>query len=31
MVLKTVYAFGLRRQEACGSDLCDLRRNPKVA
>ncbi|MFJ8659867.1 tyrosine-type recombinase/integrase [Streptomyces sp. NPDC093795] len=31
MVLKTVYAFGLRRQETCGLDLCDLRRNPKVA
>jgi integrase len=31
MVLKTVYAFGLRRQEACSLDLCDLRRNPKVA
>lgn len=31
MVLKTVYAFGLRRQEACGLDLCDLRRNPRVA
>nr|WP_307082240.1 tyrosine-type recombinase/integrase [Streptomyces canus] len=31
MVLKTVYAFGLRRQEACGLDLCDLRRNLKVA
>ncbi|MGW7603179.1 tyrosine-type recombinase/integrase [Streptomyces antimycoticus] len=31
MVLKAVYAFGLRRQEACGLDLCDLRRNPRVA
>ncbi|MFD3554478.1 tyrosine-type recombinase/integrase [Streptomyces goshikiensis] len=31
MVLKAVYAYGLRRQEACGLDLCDLRRNPKVA
>jgi integrase/recombinase XerD len=29
-VLKTVYAFGLRRQEAWGLDLCDLRRNPKL-
>ncbi|TWF82213.1 phage integrase family protein [Pseudonocardia hierapolitana] len=29
-VLKTVYAFGLRRQEAWGLDLADLRRNPKV-
>jgi integrase len=28
--LKTVYAFGLRRREACGLDLPDLRRNPKV-
>jgi site-specific recombinase XerD len=28
-LLKTVYAFGLRRQEACGLDLPDLRRNPK--
>jgi len=30
IVLKTVYAFGLRRQEACGLDLVDLRRNPKA-
>lgn len=29
-LLKTVYAFGLRRQEAAGLDVCDLRRNPKV-
>lgn len=29
-LLKTVYAFGLRRQEAWGLDLADLRRNPKV-
>jgi site-specific recombinase XerD len=29
-VLKTVYAFGLRRQEAWGLDLADLRRNPKL-
>ena len=28
--LKAVYAYGLRRQEACGIDLADLRRNPKV-
>ncbi|TCN32130.1 site-specific recombinase XerD [Kribbella orskensis] len=30
VVLKTIYAFGLRRQEAWGLDLVDLRRNPKV-
>lgn len=30
-VLKTVYAFGLRRREAWGLDMVDLRRNPKVA
>jgi site-specific recombinase XerD len=30
-VLKTVYAFGLRRQEACCLDLADLRRNPRAA
>ena len=29
-ILKTVYAFGLRRQEAWGLDLTDLRRNPKI-
>jgi site-specific recombinase XerD len=29
-VLKTVYAFGLRRRETWGLDLPDLRRNPKV-
>jgi site-specific recombinase XerD len=29
-VLKTVYAFGLRRQEAWGLDVTDLRRNPKL-
>ncbi len=29
-LLKTVYAYGLRRQEACGLDLPDLRRNPKA-
>jgi site-specific recombinase XerD len=29
-LLKTVYAFGLRRQEACGLDLADLRHNPKA-
>lgn len=30
-VLKTVYAFGLRRTEASMLDLVDLRRNPKMA
>ncbi|WP_435286086.1 tyrosine-type recombinase/integrase [Streptomyces bacillaris] len=30
ILLKTVYAYGLRRQEACGLDLADLRRNPKM-
>jgi site-specific recombinase XerD len=30
-LLKTVYAFGLRRREACGLDLADFRRNPKAA
>lgn len=30
MMIKTVYAYGLRRREACGLDLADLRRNPKV-
>ena len=29
-MLKTVYAFGLRRREACGLDLADLRRNPQA-
>lgn len=29
-VLKTVYAYGLRRQETCGLDLVDLRHNPKA-
>lgn len=29
-VLKTTYAFGLRRREVWGLDLADLRRNPKV-
>ncbi|MFE3543854.1 tyrosine-type recombinase/integrase [Nocardia sp. NPDC059177] len=28
--LKTVYAYGLRRREAWGLDLADLRRNPKA-
>src|SRR5206468_9279945 len=28
--LKAIHAFGLRRQEAWGLDLVDLRRNPKV-
>ncbi|GLW58040.1 tyrosine-type recombinase/integrase [Kitasatospora phosalacinea] len=30
VALKTVYAFGLRRQETCCLDLPDLRRNPKA-
>jgi site-specific recombinase XerD len=30
-MLKTVYAFGLRRQETVGLDVTDWRRNPKVA
>jgi integrase/recombinase XerD len=30
VLLKTVYAFGLRRQEARGLDLVDLRGNPKA-
>jgi site-specific recombinase XerD len=30
-LLKTVYAYGLRRQEARGLDLADLRHNPKAA
>ena len=30
-ILKTVYAYGLRRREAWGLDLPDLRHNPKVA
>ncbi len=30
MLIKSVYAYGLRRREACGLDLADLRRNPKV-
>lgn len=30
VLLKTIYAFGLRRQEARGLDLADLRRNPKI-
>ncbi|WP_419423140.1 tyrosine-type recombinase/integrase [Rhodococcus opacus] len=29
-LLKTVYAFGLRRSEAAGLDLADLRHNPKA-
>lgn len=29
-LVKTVYAFGLRRQEARGLDLADLRRNARV-
>jgi integrase len=30
-LLRTIYAFGLRRQEAWGLDLSDLRHNPKMA
>src|SRR2546421_3676491 len=30
-LLKTVYAYGLRRREAVGLDLTDLRHNPKAA
>ncbi|WP_406145482.1 tyrosine-type recombinase/integrase [Streptomyces sp. NBC_01012] len=30
-LLKTVYAFGLRRREAWGLDVVDLRRNPRAA
>lgn len=30
VVLKTIYAFGLRRSEAYGLDVADLRRNPKA-
>jgi site-specific recombinase XerD len=30
-MLKTVYAFGLRRREVWGLDLSDLRHNPKAA
>lgn len=30
-LLKTIYAFGLRRSEAWGLDLTDLRRSPKAA
>ncbi|MFJ9371022.1 tyrosine-type recombinase/integrase [Nocardia sp. NPDC101769] len=30
VLLKTVYAFGLRRREAAGLDLADLRVNPKM-
>jgi site-specific recombinase XerD len=29
-LLKTVYAYGLRRQEAVGLDIVDLRSNPKL-
>lgn len=29
-LLKTFYAFGLRRREACGLDVVDLRHNPKA-
>lgn len=30
VLLKTIYAFGLRRREAWGLDLADLRHNPKA-
>lgn len=30
-LLKTIYAYGLRRREAWGLDLADLRHNPKAA
>ncbi|WP_406410665.1 tyrosine-type recombinase/integrase [Streptomyces sp. NBC_01614] len=30
MMIKTVYAYGLRRQEACGLDLVDMRRNSRA-
>lgn len=30
VVLKTVYAFGLRRREVWGLDVADLRHNPRV-
>lgn len=29
-ILKTVYAYGLRRREVCGLDLADLRHNPSM-
>jgi site-specific recombinase XerD len=29
-ILKTVYAYGLRRREVCGLDLTDLRHNPSM-
>jgi integrase len=29
-MLKSAYAYGLRRREVCGLDLADLRHNPKV-
>ena len=29
-MLKTVYAYGLRRREVCGLDLADLRHNPSM-
>lgn len=31
VLIKTIYAFGLRRREAWGLDLADLRHNPHVA
>ncbi|MEV0261052.1 tyrosine-type recombinase/integrase [Streptomyces sp. NPDC050617] len=30
-MIKTYYAYGLRRREGLGLDLADLRRNPKIA
>lgn len=30
VMIKTVYAFGIRRRELCMLDIADLRRNPKV-
>lgn len=29
-LLKTVYAYGLRRREVCGLDLADMRHNPSM-
>jgi site-specific recombinase XerD len=29
-MLKTVYAYGLRRREVCGLDMADLRHNPSL-
>ncbi|MGI8446205.1 MAG: hypothetical protein ACR2MP_03250 [Streptosporangiaceae bacterium] len=30
-LIKTVYAYGLRRREAARLDVADLRRNPRAA